>query len=95
MVIPQILKGGDIAFASATGSGKTLSYLLPIIQQLKWQESGGRERKNMRPRVLVLVPTRELVMQVSERNTYASDERYNHSLKCEGKGLMPNPSLHR
>ena len=64
LAVPQILKGDDLAFAAATGSGKTLAYLLPILQMLKWQEQGGRERKAMRPRVLVLVPTRELVMQV-------------------------------
>lgn len=66
LAVPQILKGDDLAFAAATGSGKTLAYLLPIVQQLKWQEEGGRERKAMRPRVLVLVPTRELVTQVGE-----------------------------
>ena len=69
LAIPQVLKGDDLAFAAATGSGKTLSYLLPIIQQLKWQEQGNRERKNMRPRVLILVPTRELVSQVGENPT--------------------------
>jgi ATP-dependent RNA helicase RhlE len=55
--IPVILTGRDLMASAETGSGKTAAYALPIIQALK----GSSERK---PRVLVLVPTRELALQV-------------------------------
>lgn len=63
----HITQGDDIAFSAATGSGKTLAYLLPIMQLLKSQEQEGKARQSMRPRALILVPTRELVGQVRGR----------------------------
>lgn len=70
LAIPAALKGDDLAFSAATGSGKTLAYLLPIIQQLKWQEAGEtKTRQACRPRALILVPTRELVTQVRVKAT--------------------------
>lgn len=57
-VIPLLLKdGGDICISAATGSGKTLSYVLPIVQLLS-------TRVVTRLRAVVVVPTRELVSQV-------------------------------
>ena len=50
--------------AASTGSGKTLAYTLPCIQALHAQEQLGYVRRPRRPRVLVLVPTRELARQV-------------------------------
>jgi superfamily II DNA/RNA helicase len=64
--IPQVMGGGNVLLAAATGSGKTIAYLLPVISQLKAQEVDGAERHNSRPRALVLVPTRELARQVLE-----------------------------
>jgi ATP-dependent RNA helicase RhlE len=58
--IPIIIAGRDIMASAETGSGKTAAYALPIIQALK----GTSERK---PRVLVLVPTRELALQVQSQ----------------------------
>ena len=63
--IPEVIKGHNLAFAASTGSGKTLAYLLPVVQALKVQEDlAGYQREAKRPRVLVLVPTRELATQV-------------------------------
>lgn len=60
--IPEILKPNQSVFLAAeTGSGKTLAYALPLISQLKQQEE---HRKGMGPRLLVVVPSRELVKQV-------------------------------
>lgn len=56
---PVILSGKDIVGIAQTGTGKTLAYMLPILQDLKFS-------KQINPRVLVLVPTRELVLQVVE-----------------------------
>jgi len=57
---PVILSGKDIVGISQTGTGKTLAFMLPILQDLKFS-------KQINPRVLVLVPTRELVLQVADR----------------------------
>jgi ATP-dependent RNA helicase RhlE len=59
--IPAILFGKDLLGISDTGSGKTLSYALPILQRLL---EGGWSSRNRHVPVLVLVPTRELALQV-------------------------------
>lgn len=56
--IPKILSGSDVIGIAQTGTGKTLAYLLPILRDLKYTES-------THPRVLILVPTRELAVQVA------------------------------
>ncbi|WP_019987942.1 DEAD/DEAH box helicase [Rudanella lutea] len=61
-VIPAILKGRDIMGLARTGSGKTAGFVLPILQRLQSQPPAtGRS-----VRTLVLVPTRELAVQVAE-----------------------------
>ena len=59
--IPDILAGRDLLGRAATGSGKTLAFGLPLITRLEGGKSTPR-----RPRGLVLVPTRELAMQVGD-----------------------------
>ena len=54
-----ILSGRDIMGIAQTGTGKTLAYLLPVLKNWKYSKTGN-------PTVLVLVPTRELVVQVAE-----------------------------
>ena len=63
-VIPRLLKDENVLMAANTGSGKTLAYALPALQKLLIEEQSGYERRAKRPRVLVLVPTRELARQV-------------------------------
>ena len=60
--IPAVLQQKDILGLAPTGSGKTSAYILPILQQLLQQEA---PRDRQAP-VLVLVPTRELAIQVAE-----------------------------
>ncbi|MCK5580713.1 MAG: DEAD/DEAH box helicase [Candidatus Omnitrophica bacterium] len=59
--IPLILKGKDVIAEAKTGTGKTASFVFPILQLL--QECP--DQKNKTVKVLVLTPTRELAMQVS------------------------------
>lgn len=54
-----IMSGTDMIGIAQTGTGKTFAYMLPILQDLKFS-------KEINPRVLVMVPTRELVLQVVE-----------------------------
>jgi ATP-dependent RNA helicase DeaD len=60
--IPLILSGRDLLAQAATGTGKTAAFALPMIQLLAQDKKGGRSRT----RGVVLVPTRELAMQVAE-----------------------------
>lgn len=55
-----ILAGADFVGIAQTGTGKTIAYLLPILQDLKFSDQAH-------PRVLVMVPTRELVIQIVEQ----------------------------
>ena len=55
-IIPAIVQGRDVLAQSETGSGKTLSFAIPIIEQLHRRDG---------LRALVLVPTRELCMQIA------------------------------
>jgi superfamily II DNA/RNA helicase len=61
--IPDALAGRDVLGRGQTGSGKTLAFGLPILARLA---ADGRRAQSLRPRVLILVPTRELAMQVSD-----------------------------
>jgi superfamily II DNA/RNA helicase len=58
LVIPEALRGGDVLAKSPTGSGKTLAFAIPILERI---DPAAR-----RPAALVLVPTRELCVQVTE-----------------------------
>ncbi len=60
--IPAILQKKNILGIAKTGSGKTASFVLPILANLQ----GSALAKNRHPLVLVLVPTRELAIQVTE-----------------------------
>ncbi len=62
--IPVILEGCDLLAGAQTGTGKTAAFALPIVQMLSAKVPTQKRR---RPRVLVLVPTRELAAQVSEQ----------------------------
>src|SRR6186713_1875112 len=61
--IPLMLAGRDLLAEAATGTGKTAAFALPMIQRIA---DGEKRAKGSGPRGLVLVPTRELAMQVCE-----------------------------
>src|SRR5271166_2061889 len=58
--IPPALEGKDVIGTAQTGTGKTLAFVIPIIEMLQHEPS-------RQPAVLVLLPTRELAMQVHEQ----------------------------
>jgi ATP-dependent RNA helicase DeaD len=58
--IPPLLQGRDLLGQAATGTGKTAAFALPVLQRMSGDEQGAV------PVALVLVPTRELAMQVSQ-----------------------------
>ena len=53
---PVVLSGKDVVGIAQTGTGKTYAYLLPLLRDLKFS-------KQISPRILIMVPTRELVLQ--------------------------------
>src|ERR1700683_4899703 len=67
--IPYALEGKDVLATAQTGTGKTLAFLIPVIEMLQREPS-------QKVRVLVLLPTRELAIQVNEEYE-----------KLRGKGL--------
>ena len=74
--IPPLLAGRDVLGEAPTGTGKTAAFALPIVQRLAGKGtsanapgsdgSDGRPPRDVQPRAVVLVPTRELAMQVAE-----------------------------
>lgn len=60
--IPPLLEGKDLVGVAATGTGKTAAFALPLVHRLAATE--GRDRR--KPAALILVPTRELAVQVAK-----------------------------
>ncbi|MBD1426482.1 DEAD/DEAH box helicase [Sphingobacterium arenae] len=69
--IPLILKGQDIIGCAQTGTGKTAAFALPVLQLLS-----SDTKKYKMPRALVLVPTRELAIQIDQ--SVAQYSKYIH-----------------
>jgi len=86
--IPAVLKGQDIMAAAETGTGKTASFILPLLQRL----TVGPKVKSNHVRVLVLTPTRELAQQVAENAA-----TYGRHLKIKSAavygGVKINPQM--
>lgn len=56
--IPEILNGRDVLVKSKTGSGKTASFVIPVLNKVVWEEKYAQ--------ALILTPTRELAIQIKE-----------------------------
>lgn len=81
--IPAIQMTRDVVGLAQTGTGKTASFTLPMIDAL----SGGRAKMRM-PRSLVLEPTRELAAQVAENfDTYGKYHKLNKALLVGGESM--------
>jgi superfamily II DNA/RNA helicase len=89
--IPPLLRGRDLLGLAPTGSGKTAAFALPLLQRVMANRQGGYRRL---VRALVLVPTRELAMQVGEsfRRLGASSPRPLKMVLLYG-GVSVNPQM--
>jgi len=87
--IPHALEGRDVLGIAQTGTGKTASFVLPMITHL----SKGRARARM-PRSLVLCPTRELAAQVAENfEKYAKNVKLSMALLIGGVSFKDQDKL--
>ena len=91
--IPLVLAGHDVLGGAQTGTGKTAAFGLPLLQKLaEMPKPEGLHR----PRVLVLTPTRELAVQVSESlRSYAKHLRLNVTALFGGVGMQPQVEAFR
>ena len=65
LAIPQMLEGHSVGFAGSTGTGKTMAFLLPVVEQLRQHEKDmPAARSSGDPRALILAPTRALAVQI-------------------------------
>ncbi len=81
--IPAVLSGRDVMGVAQTGTGKTASFTLPMLDIL----DGSRARARM-PRSLILEPTRELALQVAENFVeYGKYLKLTHALLIGGESL--------
>ena len=92
--IPAVMVGTDLLARAQTGTGKTAAFGLPMIERLVARRAGPRPRL---PRGLVLVPTRELALQVHRAlSTYGSPMQLRVTSIFGGVGMGPqNHSLKR
>lgn len=77
MAIPLIMSGQSVVGVSETGSGKTLTYALPLLHKLKsLEEAGEAVAESRAPRAIVMVPSRDLGEQVAKVfKNYTHDTR--------------------
>ena len=87
LVIPEALRGSDILAKSPTGSGKTLAFAIPILERL--------DPSKPRPAALVLVPTRELCVQVTEELALISSDEIKVASVYGGVPLKSQANLAR
>ncbi len=91
--IPLALAGHDLLGGAQTGTGKTAAFGLPLLHRLSKQTPGNGFR---RPRALVLVPTRELAVQVNDSvRGYAKHLRMHSSAIFGGAGMGPQVEMFR
>ena len=87
--IPIALTGRDVLGIAQTGTGKTASFTLPLIERL----SRGRAKARM-PRSLILAPTRELAAQVAENfETYSKNTKLTMALLIGGVSYAPQEKI--
>lgn len=85
--IPLLLDGLDLLGIAQTGTGKTAAFTLPLLHNL---EEDNKRAGRCRARALILAPTRELVIQISDSiKTYGRHMRMRQAVVMGGVGLKP------
>ncbi|CAA6660869.1 unnamed protein product [Spirodela intermedia] len=89
--VPAVLEGKSVVLGSHTGSGKTLTYMLPLVQLIRRdEEMSGMLMKARRPRAVVLCPTRELSEQVFRvAKSISHHARFRSTMISGGGRLRP------
>jgi ATP-dependent RNA helicase RhlE len=85
--IPAVLQGQDVFASAQTGTGKTASFTLPLLQRLSTTRPAKRQHS---PRALILTPTRELAAQVGDSvKTYGKYLSLKSAVVYGGVGIVP------
>jgi ATP-dependent RNA helicase RhlE len=86
--IPPALEGRDVLATAQTGTGKTLSFLIPIIEML--QKPDSQKMEGLGAQALIVLPTRELAMQVEQAfNAVRPSPVYSVALVVGGMNERP------
>jgi superfamily II DNA/RNA helicase len=94
--IPIVLQGRDVMGAAQTGTGKTASFSLPIIQLLLPHANTSMSPARHAVRALVLTPTRELAIQVAENvKAYAQHTPLRSTVVFGGMDMRPQTEILR
>ncbi|MBX3631216.1 MAG: DEAD/DEAH box helicase [Nitrosomonas sp.] len=94
--IPVILEGRDVMGAAQTGTGKTAGFTLPLLRRLEVYANSSMSPAKHPLRALILVPTRELAIQVHENvKNYGKYTRLKSSLVFGGVNIEPQTDVIR
>ncbi|MYM30234.1 DEAD/DEAH box helicase [Duganella sp. CY15W] len=92
--IPVLLQGRDVMGAAQTGTGKTASFSLPIIQMLLAHANTSTSPARHPVRALILAPTRELAVQVAENvKAYAKHTAVRSTVVFGGMDMKPQTAI--
>ncbi len=88
--IPIVLQGRDVMGAAQTGTGKTAAFALPLLQRMLGHENASTSPARHPVRALVLLPTRELAIQVAQAITaYAKHTQLRCTVVFGGMDMKP------
>ncbi|WP_142783684.1 DEAD/DEAH box helicase [Changchengzhania lutea] len=90
--IPLVLDNKDVIVSAQTGTGKTAAFALPILQALFDKQEGSKQGKKIR--ALVISPTRELAVQISENfKNYSSYTNLRTTVVFGGTSIEPQKDI--
>ena len=88
--IPVVLQGKDVMGAAQTGTGKTAAFALPLLQRMMKHENASASPARHPVRALVLLPTRELAVQVAQQvELYAKYTNLRSTVVFGGMDMKP------
>ena len=88
--IPVVLQGKDVMGAAQTGTGKTAAFALPLLQRMMKHENASTSPARHPVRALVLLPTRELAVQVAQQvELYAKYTNLRSTVVFGGMDMKP------